>query len=152
MKVVSLQSSDKRVGESYPEPSNNSSPQFQPRRSMTIFSHSFEVAMKGDSQMENLTSSMNDILNKSGIKSGTCTLFVKHTTASVMIIEDEPGIRADTQNFWNVTIPPKADWQHNTRNQGEDNGHSHLRGQLQGPSLTIPTSRTNRAIRFRRML
>ncbi len=88
--------------------------------------------------MENLTSSMNDILNKSAIRNGTLTLFVKHTTASVMIIEDEPGIRADTQNFWNATIPPKAEWQHNIRNQGEDNGHSHLRGQLQGPSLTIP--------------
>lgn len=105
---------------------------------MPISSHSLEVAMKGDSQMENLTSSMNDILNKSAIRNGTLTLFVKHTTASVMIIEDEPGIRADTQNFWNATIPPKAEWQHNIRNQGEDNGHSHLRGQLQGPSLTIP--------------
>ncbi len=88
--------------------------------------------------MENLTSTMNDILNKSGIQNGTFTLYVKHTTASVMIIEDEPGIRADTQNFWNTIIPPKPDWEHNTRNQGEDNGHSHLRGQLQGPSLTIP--------------
>ncbi len=105
---------------------------------MTISSHTLEVAMEGDSQMENLTSSMNDILNKAGVRNGTLTLFVKHTTASVMIIEDEPGIRADTQNFWNATIPAKADWQHNTRNQGEDNGHSHLRGQLQGPSLTIP--------------
>ncbi len=105
---------------------------------MSIFSHSLDVAMKGDSQMENLTSTMNDILNKSGIQNGTFTLFVKHTTASVMIIEDEPGIRADTQHFWNAIIPAKPEWQHNTRNQGEDNGHSHLRGQLQGPSLTIP--------------
>ena len=88
--------------------------------------------------MENLTTSMNDLLRKSNISNGILTLFVKHTTASVMIIEDEPGIRADTQNFWNGIIPPKSDWEHNTRNQGEDNGHSHLRGQLQGPSLTIP--------------
>ena len=29
-------------------------------------------------------------------------------------------------------------WQHNEQNPGEDNGHSHLRGQLQGPSITIP--------------
>jgi len=33
-----------------------------------------------------------------------------------------------------------ATWQHNIRNAGEDNGHSHLRGQLQGPSVTIPFS------------
>ena len=94
--------------------------------------------MQGDSQMENLTATLNNILHKSNISNGTLTLFVKHTTASVMIIEDEPGIRADTQHFWNNIIPPKNEWEHNTRNRGENNGHSHLRGQLQGPSLTIP--------------
>ena len=105
---------------------------------MTVSAHSLQVSMKGDSQVENLTASMKNLLSKSGISNGTFTMFVKHTTAAVMIIEDEPGIRADTQNFWNATIPQKRDWEHNTRNPGEDNGHSHLRGQLQGPSLTIP--------------
>ena len=105
---------------------------------MTVSTHTLNVPMQGDSQMENLTRSMNDLLGQSTISNGTLTLFVKHTTASVMIIEDEPGIRADTKNFWNSLIPPKNNWEHNTRNQGEDNGHSHLRGQLQGPSLTIP--------------
>jgi secondary thiamine-phosphate synthase enzyme len=55
-----------------------------------------------------------------------------------MIIEDEPGIRADTKTFWERVVPAGPHWQHNTRNAGEDNGHSHLRGQLQGPSITIP--------------
>ena len=88
--------------------------------------------------MENLTWLLQDILRQSTIKDGTLTLFVKHTTAAVMIIEDEPGIRADTRNFWNQSIPPNPQWEHNTKNPGEDNGHSHLRGQLQGPSLTVP--------------
>jgi secondary thiamine-phosphate synthase enzyme len=69
---------------------------------------------------------------------GIVTVFVKHTTASVMIIEDEPGIRADTKAFWDRAVPADPAWQHNTRNAGEDNGHSHLRSQLQGPSVTIP--------------
>ena len=55
-----------------------------------------------------------------------------------MIIEDEPGIRADTKTFWDRAIPADPTWQHNQQNPGEDNGHSHLRGQLQGPSITIP--------------
>ena len=105
---------------------------------MTVSTHSLQVSMKGDSQIENLTQSIQDILARSKVVNGTLTLFVKHTTASVMIIEDEPGIRSDTQTFWNATIPAKTDWEHNTCNLGEDNGHSHLRGQLQGPSLTIP--------------
>jgi len=94
--------------------------------------------MQGDSHIENLTRLVQDVLSQSGITNGTLTLFVKHTTASVMIIEDEPGIRADTRNFWNHSIPPDPQWEHNTKNPGEDNGHSHLRGQLQGPSLTVP--------------
>ena len=55
-----------------------------------------------------------------------------------MIIEDEPGIRADTKTFWDRILPADSRWQHNMKNPGEDNGHSHLRGQLQGPSVTVP--------------
>ena len=60
------------------------------------------------------------------------------TPIRVMIIEDEPGIRADTRAFWNQAVPANPRWEHNPRNPGEDNGHSHLRGQLQSPSITIP--------------
>jgi secondary thiamine-phosphate synthase enzyme len=35
-------------------------------------------------------------------------------------------------------VPADPTWQHNIRNSGEDNGHSHLRGQLQGPSVIVP--------------
>jgi secondary thiamine-phosphate synthase enzyme len=94
--------------------------------------------MNGDSHIENLTQSIQQMLVDSGLQNGILTVFVKHTTASVMIIEDEPGIRSDTRAFWNQAIPANPLWEHNTRNPGEDNGHSHLRGQLQGPSLTIP--------------
>ncbi len=94
--------------------------------------------MKGNSHIENLTERIQQKLTDSGLQGGILTLFVKHTTAAVMIIEDEPGIRSDTRTFWNQIIPADPQWEHNMRNPGEDNGHSHLRGQLQGPSLTIP--------------
>lgn len=98
------------------------------------------VNMRGDTHIENLTTSVQAALADSGLRAGIVTVFVKHTTASIMIIEDEPGIRADTKAFWDRVVPADPDWQHNTRNAGEDNGHSHLRGQLQGPSVTIPFS------------
>ncbi len=94
--------------------------------------------MKGDTEMENVTGTVQEAVSSSGIQAGTITIFVKHTTASVMIIEDEPGIRADTKRIWERLIPADSSWQHNTQNPGEDNGHSHLRGQMQGASLTIP--------------
>jgi secondary thiamine-phosphate synthase enzyme len=105
---------------------------------MSVLTHDIQVSMNGDAHIENLTRRIQQTLSESGLQNGILTLFVKHTTASVMIIEDEPGIRSDTRTFWDQTIPANPQWEHNTRNPGEDNGHSHLRGQLQGPSLTIP--------------
>ncbi len=96
------------------------------------------ICMEGGTQVNNITTSVADAVAVSNFKAGIVTVFVKHTTASVMIIEDEPGIRADTKTFWDRLVPPDPRWQHNTVNPGEDNGHSHLRGQLQGPSVTIP--------------
>ncbi|MCS6303626.1 MAG: YjbQ family protein [Nitrospira sp.] len=105
---------------------------------MSVHTISLAIHMKGDTQVDNITKSVADALAGSDLKAGIVTVFVKHTTASVMIIEDEPGIRADTKTFWDCLVPPDHRWQHNTVNPGEDNGHSHLRGQLQGPSVTIP--------------
>jgi len=105
---------------------------------MAVKTVSLRLPMQGNTQIENITKSVVDALMDTGLSAGIVTVFVKHTTASVMIIEDEPGIRSDTVSFWDRAVPADPAWQHNTRNAGEDNGHSHLRGQLQGPSVTIP--------------
>ncbi len=94
--------------------------------------------MRGDCHVENITSKVQKQLQDSGLQGGILTVFIKHTTAAVMIIEDEPGIRADTKALMERLMPANPNLQHNTLNAGEDNGHSHLRGQLQGPSVTIP--------------
>src|SRR5512134_1702358 len=107
---------------------------------MAVKTVSLRLRMQGNTQMENITKSVAEALAGTGLSSGIVTVFVKHTTASIMIIEDEPGIRADTKVFWDRAVPADQAWQHNQRNPGEDNGHSHLRGQLQGPSVTIPFS------------
>lgn len=105
---------------------------------MAVRSISIRVHMQGGCQVENITRQVQEAVGQTQLRAGIVTLFIKHTTASVLIIEDEPGIRADTKTLWERLIPADPGWQHNTRNQGEDNGHSHLRGQLQGQSLTIP--------------
>jgi len=105
---------------------------------MTVRSVPLAIRMAGGTDIANITQSVADTVAASKVRNGIVTVFVKHTTASIMIIEDEPGIHADTKAFWDRVIPPDPRLQHNTVNPGEDNGHSHLRGQLQGPSITIP--------------
>lgn len=107
---------------------------------MAVKTVPLRIDMRGGTQMENVTKLVQDALAGAKLTAGIVTVFVKHTTASIMVIEDEPGIRADTKTFWDRTVPADPTWQHNTKNPGEDNGHSHLRGQLQGPSVTIPFS------------
>ncbi len=105
---------------------------------MAVKTVPLRVSMKGDTHIENVTKPVEQALTKTGLQAGIVTIFIKHTTASVLIIEDEPGLRADTKALWDNLIPADPAWKHNTLNAGEDNAHSHLRGQIQGASLTIP--------------
>ncbi len=105
---------------------------------MPVFTHTVSVTMQGDSHIENISDAVRQCLSETRLQAGIVTVFVKHTTASVLIIEDEPGLRADTKTLWERLVPADPAWRHNTVNPGEDNGHSHLRGQIQGQSLTIP--------------
>ncbi len=105
---------------------------------MSVITQQFSLDMQGATQIDNVTEKTQQYVKASGLAAGIVTLFIKHTTASIMIFEDEPGLRADTKDIWDRLIPANPEWQHNTRNSGETNGHSHLRGQIQGQSLTIP--------------
>lgn len=105
---------------------------------MAVTTVPLRIDMRGGTQIENVTKLVQNALATANTVAGIVTIFVRHTTASIMIIEDEPGIRADTKTFWDRAVPADPFWQHNQKNLGEDNGHSHLRGQLQGPSITIP--------------
>ena len=107
---------------------------------MGVKTSELRLKMRGETQIENITKRVEDAVVKSGLATGIAVVFIKHTTAAVMIIEDEPGTRADTKTIWERLIPPDAHWQHNTLNAGEDNAHSHLRGHLQGASVTVPFS------------
>jgi len=72
---------------------------------MPVHSHDFSVSMKGESHIENITDYVQGVVSKAGFQAGIVTVFVKHTTASVLIIEDEPGIRVDTANLWDRLVP-----------------------------------------------
>lgn len=91
-----------------------------------------------EDRIVNITKLVNETVSSCGMQAGMFTVFVKHTTASVMIIEDEEGIRKDTLATWEELVPSESRWQHNSLNAGETNGHSHLRGQTQGHSITVP--------------
>jgi secondary thiamine-phosphate synthase enzyme len=71
------------------------------------------------------------------IKDGLLTLFVSGSTASLTTIEHEPGLVQDLKEFIEKLIPSNRRYHHDDR-WGDNNGFSHLRAALFGPSLQIP--------------
>ena len=78
---------------------------------MAVVTKQFSVQMQGDTKIENITEKCQSLLKETSLTSGIATLFIKHTTASVMIFEDEPGLHEDTKNIWNQLIPANPEWQ-----------------------------------------
>ncbi|RPI31705.1 MAG: YjbQ family protein, partial [Actinomycetota bacterium] len=67
----------------------------------------------------------------------TVTVFAPGATGAVTTIEYEPGVVEDLQRVLDEIAPARGRWQHNINN-GDGNGHSHVRAGILGPSLTIP--------------
>ncbi|MPZ75670.1 MAG: YjbQ family protein [Deltaproteobacteria bacterium] len=74
------------------------------------------------------------------ITAGLMTLFVSGSTAALTTIEYEPGLVQDLKEFVEKLIPSDRRYHHDAR-WGDDNGFSHLRASLFGPSLQVPIER-----------
>ena len=96
-----------------------------------------ELATKGQGDACDITSEATAAVTKSGLSSGVMTVFVTGSTAAVTTIEFEPGAVADFNRLFDQLAPRGADYRHHLR-WGDDNGSSHVRAALLGPSLTIP--------------
>jgi secondary thiamine-phosphate synthase enzyme len=79
------------------------------------------------------------------VKSGLATLFVVGSTAALTTIEFEPGLRQDLKELVERLIPSERRYHHDDR-WGDDNGFSHLRASLFGPSLAIPIENSRPAL------
>ncbi|MDF9746482.1 secondary thiamine-phosphate synthase enzyme YjbQ [Natrinema salsiterrestre] len=68
------------------------------------------------------------------LESGTCAAFVEHTTAGLVVQEDEPRLRGDLESFLRDLVPDEG----HAHDQLDGNADSHLRAALIGPDVTIP--------------
>jgi secondary thiamine-phosphate synthase enzyme len=77
-------------------------------------------------------------VERAGLEEGLCTLFVQHTSASLLIQENaDPSARRDLER-WLERLVPEADplWTHTT--EGPDDMPAHVRAALTATSLSIP--------------
>src|SRR5436853_7347667 len=103
---------------------------------MTVHTESFEARTKGKATYE-ITDEVDKIVTRSKIATGTATVFVRHTSCSLVIMENAaPAARRDLENFFERLVPEDGDYEHD--DEGPDDSTSHIRMALRRTSEVIP--------------
>jgi secondary thiamine-phosphate synthase enzyme len=104
---------------------------------MKAHTASFTVRTQGKGTSE-ITDEVARIIRDSGVRTGTATVFIQHTSASLIIYENaDPSARTDLHEFFERLVPEDADYFIHTT-EGPDDMSSHLRMVLTRTSETIP--------------
>ena len=91
----------------------------------------------GQGETQDITRLVQSAVAGSSLSTGIATVFVTGSTAGLTTIEFESGAIADFNRLLEQLAPRGAEYQHHLR-WGDDNGSSHVRAALVGPSLTVP--------------
>jgi secondary thiamine-phosphate synthase enzyme len=99
-----------------------------------------EVKTRGNTDVINITDTVAQMVAQSGLEDGVATLFNVGSTAGLTTTEFEPGLaKHDIKALFERIAPEAARYEHE-ETWHDDNGHSHVRATLLGPSLSVPFS------------
>lgn len=107
---------------------------------MRVESREIKFSTLGDVQLLDITDRVQSAVDDCGIKEGTVTVFVYGSTGAVSTVEYEPGLLKDIPEALERIAPKGCDYHHH-KTWGCDNGRSHVRATLIGPSLTVPITK-----------
>jgi secondary thiamine-phosphate synthase enzyme len=87
--------------------------------------------------MVDITGEVQQAVEESGLNAGVATVFVPGSTAAITTIEFEPGLAKDFPGMLERVAPKDIEYEHQ-KAWHDDNGRSHVKASLVGPSLSIP--------------
>lgn len=95
----------------------------------------FTISTGKKQELIDITGKIRDIIKKSKIKEGICSVFAAHATAAIIINENyDPNICLDLLDALNKLVPSGI-WRHD---RIDGNADSHIKSAILGPSETIP--------------
>tara|TARA_Y100001936_G_C15556826_1_gene400249 strand:- start:88 stop:504 length:417 start_codon:yes stop_codon:yes gene_type:complete len=103
---------------------------------MALSQGTLEIQTKPKSFLD-ITSQVQNSVAKSNIQNGVCHLFIKHTSASLVIQENyDPSVRQDFETIFSKLVPEDFPYVHNM--EGKDDMPAHIRSALTSTSETVP--------------
>jgi len=95
------------------------------------------IAVPGKGLHE-ITGEVHAVVSGSGVREGLCTLFLQHTSASLVIQENaDPAARRDLERWLNRLVP-EGDPLYTHTEEGPDDMPAHIKAALTATSLSIP--------------
>jgi secondary thiamine-phosphate synthase enzyme len=92
------------------------------------------VKTSARTEIKDITAEINRLIQRAGVESGLCCLYVPHTTAGILVNESaDPDVAVDIGNALDRLVPRDAGYRHY-----EGNADSHVKSSLVGVSETIP--------------
>lgn len=99
-----------------------------------------EIQVRGQGMSE-ITREVEAIVRKAGLDEGLCTVFVPHTSASLVIQENaDPSAQSDLER-WFARLVPEGDPLYRHTSEGPDDMPAHIKAALTASSLGIPILR-----------
>ena len=103
-----------------------------------VKTYKIKVKTKGNCHVVNITDDVQSAIEDSKLADGAVILFSIGSTAGLTTLEFEPGlVKHDMAALFERLAPQNARYEHE-ETWHDDNGHSHCRASLLGPSLNVP--------------
>jgi secondary thiamine-phosphate synthase enzyme len=102
-----------------------------------VITHTLSLRTRGEYDVQDITDAVARAVKASKLQNGIVTIFCPGSTGGITTIEFEDGVIHDLRVVLDEITPPHRAYRHHLR-WHDDNGHSHIRAALIGPSLTVP--------------
>ena len=105
---------------------------------MASYQRTHTVSSRGRG-FTNITEALREVVSGSGVRPGLCTVFVQHTSASLVIQENaDPAVLRDLERWLSDLAPESRAWEHD--DEGPDDMPAHARSALTKTSEVIPVT------------
>ncbi len=104
---------------------------------MPVKTGNLSLNTRGNTDIQDITHELSCLVEQSGLKNGTLTVFCPSSTSGLTTVEFEPGAVTDLKRMFEELVPSNREYAHNAT-WDDGNGHSHMRAALLGASLTVP--------------
>ncbi len=104
---------------------------------VSVFTKRLELSTRAENDVADITADVQQAVEESGLNAGVATVFIPGSTAAVTTIEYEPGLAKDFPDMLERLAPKGIDYEHQ-KAWHDDNGRSHIKASLVGPSLSVP--------------